>query len=70
MTRASCLLAVALFAAPALGCPVCDTGTGQQVRDGILDDQFGFNLFATLVPFPILIAVAAFIHFGGRKGKP
>jgi hypothetical protein len=70
MTRLTTwLLALALTAAPAAACPVCDTGTGRQVRHGIVDDQFGFNLLATLLPFPFLIGIAALIHFGwpGRK---
>ena len=50
-----------------LACPVCDTATGEQVRAGIMDDQFAFNLFATLLPFPFLVGIVAFIHFGGRK---
>lgn len=70
MMRLSCLSAVVLTAAaPALACPICDTGTGQQVRAGILDDQFAFNLVATLLPFPILIGIVAVIHFGGRIGR-
>ena len=63
------VILVAILATPALACPVCDSGTGEQVRAGILDEQFAFNVFATLVPFPILVGVAAFIHFGGRGGK-
>jgi hypothetical protein len=34
-------------------CPVCNSGTGQQVRQSILDDGFGFNL--TVAALPILI---------------
>jgi hypothetical protein len=58
--------------APALACPICDTATGQQVRSGIVDGHLGFNVVATLLPFPILIAIAACIHFGGggRRSKP
>jgi hypothetical protein len=66
------VMAIALAAlAPALGCPICDTATGQQVRSGIVDDHFAFNVVATLLPFPILIAIAVFIHFGGggRRSK-
>jgi hypothetical protein len=59
------------MAAPALGCPICDTATGQQIRSGIVDDHFAFNVVATLLPLPILIAIAAFIHLGGgRRSKP
>ena len=45
-------------------CPVCDTGTGEQVRAGIFDAEFGRTLVAVLLPFPILLAVVATIHFG------
>jgi hypothetical protein len=59
------------MAAPALACPICDSATGQQVRSGIVDGHFAFNVVATLLPFPILIAIAALIHFGGRRrSKP
>jgi hypothetical protein len=50
--------------APTGACPVCDTGTGRQVRAGIFDDNFGRTLLAVAVPFPILLAVVAAIHFG------
>jgi len=63
-----CIMAMTM-AAPALACPICDTATGQQVRSGIVDSHFAFNVVATLLPFPILIAIAAFIHFGGGGGR-
>lgn len=50
--------------APAGACPICDTGTGRQVRAGIFDDNFGRTLLAVALPFPILLAVVAAIHFG------
>jgi hypothetical protein len=49
----------------AIGCPVCDTATGDQVRAGILDENFGRTLLAVVLPFPILLGVVALIHFGG-----
>lgn len=63
-------VALAVLGAPAIGCPVCDTAAGEQVRAGILDESFSFNLFATLLPFPILVVVVALIHFRppARKG--
>jgi hypothetical protein len=65
------LVAQAGLVMPAAACPVCDTGTGQQVRAGILDDSFGRTLLAVVLPFPLLLAVVAGIHFGwpplGRK---
>jgi hypothetical protein len=46
------------------GCPVCESGTGQQVRAGIIDDDLGLNLLATLLPFSVVLGVVAAIHFG------
>ena len=66
----------AVLAATALGCPVCDTGTGQDVRDGLFDENFARNVFAVALPFPILLGVVAMIHFGwparrgGRQADP
>ena len=58
-------LALALaFVHPLGACPVCDTGTGRQVRAGVFDAEFGRTLVAVLLPFPILLAVVAVIHFG------
>ena len=48
----------------ASACPVCDTGTGEQVRAGIFDGNFGSTLFAILLPFPILLGIVLLIHFG------
>ena len=55
-------LAAAVSAAP--GCPICSTGTGQQVRAGIFDGNFARNAVATLLPFPFLLGTVAAIHFG------
>ena len=56
-------------AAPA--CPVCDGETGERVRAGIFDEHFARNLLAVVLPFPVVAAVAAVIHFGlpGRSRK-
>ena len=71
MVRLTSSLAVALLliAAPALGCPICNTGTGDEVRAGIFDGNFAYNLFATLLPFPLLVGIVAFIHFGGPRRR-
>ncbi|WP_337174081.1 hypothetical protein [Paludisphaera sp.] len=55
---ASCLAGVAD------ACPVCDTDTGRKVRAGIFGEDFGPNLVVTLAPFPIVLGVAAALHFG------
>ena len=56
--------AVQAVASAALACPVCDTGTGEQVRAGLFDEGFGRTLIAVILPFPILLAVVATIYFG------
>jgi uncharacterized membrane protein len=63
----------ALFAVAAVStasaCPVCNTGTGEQVRAGLFDESFGMNLLATVLPFPILLGFVAAIHFGWPRRK-
>jgi hypothetical protein len=53
-----------VFAASAVACPICNTGTGDQVRAGILDENLGSTLLAVLLPFPILLSLVALIHVG------
>ena len=55
---------VLILCVSAAACPVCDTGTGQQVRAGILDADFGWTLLAVVLPFPVLLAIVAVLHFG------
>lgn len=52
------------FLTEATACPMCQSDLGKQVRQGILDHQFGFNLIATLLPFPILLFLAVAIYRG------
>ena len=61
----TCIVVQGVVTSAVLGCPVCDTGTGDQVRAGILDENFGRTLLAVLLPFPILLGVVAVIHVGG-----
>ena len=56
------LAAVLLLALPADACPVCDTRTGQAVRQGIFDDRFGVNVLLTLLPFPVFLAIVAALY--------
>jgi uncharacterized membrane protein len=43
-----------------IGCPVCSTELGEQVRAGIFGVDFGFNLFAVILPFAVLaLAIVA-----------
>jgi hypothetical protein len=45
-------------------CPVCHSETGKQVRAGIFNEEFGTNLLTTLLPFPVVLGVAAALHYG------
>jgi hypothetical protein len=63
--RSAALFAVTLLVAcPARACPLCESDTGWRVRAGIFDADFGYHLAVTLLPFPVLLGVAALIHFG------
>jgi hypothetical protein len=61
---------VLLASDAARACPVCDTGTGEQVRAGIFNENFAGTLVAVLLPFPILLACVAMIHFGWPSRGP
>jgi hypothetical protein len=54
---------IAFVATPAIACPICDTETGVAVRAGIVEN-FSTHLFATIAPFPVLIAAVALLHWG------
>ena len=58
------LVVVLAGASTASACPYCDTSIGQQVRAGIFNSDFGYNLAVTLSPFPVLLAIVAVIYFG------
>ena len=63
----------AMATAPATwACPVCDGGTGEQVRAGLADANLPLNLLAVALPFAVAAAVTALIHFGfpNMKKKP
>ena len=60
----------AVAASVASACPACDTGTGEQVRAGIFDEDFGRTVVAVLLPFPILLGLVAVIHFGWPRPRP
>ena len=57
----SILLAAASVAA---ACPVCYTDTGDAVRQGIFNGDFGLNVLFTLVPFVFFYGLAAMVYFG------
>lgn len=62
--------AALLSASSASACPLCHTETGVKVRAGIFGDEFGRNVFVTLLPFPVLAGIVALIHFGFPNPKP
>ncbi len=57
------------FVSLAEACPLCHTGTGQQVRQGIMDQNFFFNVTATLTPFFIIAIVISIILYEKPKEK-
>jgi hypothetical protein len=64
-TTLACLLLGFLPLSPsAHSCPVCNQETGQAVRAGLLDEDLGFNLLATVLPFGVFLGITAAIHFG------
>lgn len=64
--RAASLFVVllSLTAAPTQACPVCDSETGQDVRRGLFNEDFGKNLLITVLPFPIFCGIVALIYYG------
>ena len=66
MSRRCLVLAVtlAMNAASASACPVCDSATGKAVRAGIFGDDVGRNLLAVVLPFAAVAGVAAAVHYG------
>lgn len=74
-TALTALLTSLTFATTALACPVCDSDTGQEVRDGIFNEDFLTDAAAVLLPVPVLIGIVMAIHYGlpfawRRREKP
>ena len=68
LTRfAAFLLVVGLSVPAAHACPVCTSETGEEVRAGLFNEDFAFNLFASALPFPIFLGIVAAIH--GLPGR-
>jgi hypothetical protein len=55
------------FAIAVDACPVCDGPTGLLVRESIFNADLLRNLVSIAAPFPVIGAIAAWIHFGGRR---
>lgn len=71
MRRLVCaiLLLAGLSPIAAWPCPVCNTPTGDQVREGIFNRHFVRNAVIVLAPFPIFAAGVAWIYFGGSSAR-
>ncbi len=54
----------ALLSSTVAACPECSASVRAEVRRGIYGEAFGFNLFATVLPFGIFLAFTALIHSG------
>lgn len=54
---------------PARACPLCDTGTGEQVRAGILGVEFGRSLVGVVAPFALILifAIGLYMERPGRR---
>ena len=56
---------VSLVGAATYACPICDSETGVQVRASLLNEDFGANFLATVLPFVVALGFAAMTHHGG-----
>ena len=68
---AAVVVVSAAVGVPAAACPVCDTGTGDAVREGIRED-LAVSVAATVLPFALAGGVIMAVHVGlspaRRKG--
>jgi hypothetical protein len=67
---ASAFIAALAGSSAAWACPLCESETGRRVRAGLLGADFGYNLVATLLPFPVFLGIIAWIHFGFPRAGP
>ena len=57
------------WASSAWACPLCESETGERVRAGIFNADFGHNLAVTLLPFPLFLGITYLIHSGPPWSK-
>jgi len=62
--RVTALAMTLLWASSARACPLCESETGERVRAGIFNADFGSNLAVTLLPFPLFLGITYLIHSG------
>lgn len=65
--RSLVIACAALFPLVAVACPLCNTETGKQVRDGIFGNDFWTTPLIVASPFPILLLATAAYHFDWLK---
>ncbi len=65
----SLALALLLWKSPAWACPLCESESGERVRAGIFNADFGYNIAVTVLPFSVFLAIVALIHFGWPWAK-
>jgi hypothetical protein len=63
MKRFGFTLALAMTATSLLACPMCNTETGKQVREGIFGPDFYTNVLVTVAPFPVVLALCALVYW-------
>lgn len=62
LPSAALFVALAFSAPAAHACPVCHSETGKEVRAGLFNEDFAFNVLASVLPFPIFLGIVAAIH--------
>ncbi len=63
------LILVMIHPVAARACPVCDSDTGRQVRDGIFDGNIALHAIAIGLPVAAVAGAAGIIHFGGSRPR-
>ena len=63
LSAAAAAIAI-LTSTSASACPLCQSDTGQRVREGIFDNEFGGTLLAMVLPFLVISLVVGMIHGG------
>ena len=61
------LILAMLIAFQAHACPVCNSDTGKQVREGIFGSDVGLSLAAATMPFAICAVIVHWMSRGGQR---
>lgn len=64
MHRTLATVAACLASSPATACPLCESERADDVRAGLVDEDLGRNLAATVAPFVTLAGLVAAVRFG------